>query len=138
MSGVLLIPVASPLHDPESVKKVLDMYYKRLEKAVDLTLPLITDYSEINSHDIAGDALAIVAPLTGGTEHLVQLIHEKANYVLLLPHASMNSLPSALEAFSKIRDSMKSWIITDWPISKKVNKFIKAWRVANELKKIPS
>jgi L-fucose isomerase-like protein len=136
MGRVLLIPVASPLHDPGLVKKLLDMYYKRLEKAVDLTLPLITDCSEINSHDITGDALAIVAPLTGGTEHLIQLIHEKAKYVLLLPHASMNSLPSALEAFSKIRDSMKAWIITDWPISKKVNKFIKAWRIANELKKM--
>lgn len=136
MSRVLLIPVASPLHDPELVKKVLDMYYKRLEKAVDLTLPLITDYREIDSHDITGDALAIVAPLTGGTEHLIQLIHEKANYILLLPHASMNSLPSALEAFSKIRDSMKAWIITDWQVSKKVNKFVKAWRVVNELKKM--
>lgn len=136
MSRILFIPVASPLHDPEVVRKLLDMYYKRLEKAVDLTLPLMTDYNEIKDYDITGDDLAIVAPLTGGTEHFIQLIYEKAGFILILPHACMNSLPSALEVFSKIRDSMRAWIVTDWEVGKKVNKFIKAWRVVNELKKM--
>lgn len=52
--------------------------------------------------------MAVVAPLTGGTEHIIQDIFEKLSgrgFLLLVPHPVMNSLPAALETFSALRGS---------------------------------
>ncbi|MCF8885429.1 MAG: hypothetical protein QXL40_01680 [Nitrososphaerota archaeon] len=136
MSKVLLIPVASPLHNPFLVGKVLNLYQKKLDKIIDSSLSLIIKGEDLEKLEIDKNVLGIIAPLTGGTEHIIQHISEKCGFTLLVPHTSMNSLPAALEAFSKIKNAGRSWIILEWPPGKRVQKFAKAWRTISEIKKM--
>jgi L-fucose isomerase-like protein len=46
----------------------------------------------------------------------------------------MNSLPAALEAFSAMRSSRKAWIIAKWPPGARIWRFMKAWRVIQEIR----
>ncbi len=136
MNRVLLIPAASPLHDPNLVERVLNVYQRNLSKIIDGSLPLITRREDLERDYFDENVLGIIAPLTGGTEHLIQYIFERCRFILLLPHNSMNSLPAALEIFSKVKHTGKAWIILEWPPGRKTQKFLKAWRVVNEIKKM--
>lgn len=137
MSEVLLIPVASPLHDSAAVRRVLDKYRICLEGCFDRAMPLLTGYNQLDDLTIEGEVLAIVAPLTGGTEHIIENIFEKifdSGFILLAPHPTMNSLPAALEVFSALRESGKAWIIAEWPPGLRIKKFVRAWRTIQEIR----
>ncbi|MCF3653492.1 MAG: hypothetical protein L2C94_004970 [Aigarchaeota archaeon] len=131
MSRVLLIPVASPLHDPAAVRRILEEYRNCLQGEVDEILPLITEKKQLDGLKSIRDSLAVVVPLTGGTEHVIQAIFElvgEQGFLLLSPSPMMNSLPAALEAFSALRSSGRAWIVAEWPPGARIRRFMKAWR----------
>ena len=131
MSRVLLIPVASSLHDPAAVRRILEEYRRCLEGEVDEILPLITEKKQLDGLKSIMGCLAVVIPLTGGTEHVIQAIFElvgERGFLLLSPSPMMNSLPAALEAFSALRSSGRAWIIAEWPPGARIRRFMKAWR----------
>ncbi|MEM4883853.1 MAG: hypothetical protein QXK53_07465 [Nitrososphaerota archaeon] len=137
MNRILLVPVASPMHDSMVARSILDEYRRRLEGFFDDALSLITESDQLNGLKLGGDYLAVVVPLTGGTEHIIQGVFEKLSergFLLLAPHPAMNSLPAALEAFSALRGSGRAWIIAEWPPGHGIKKFLRAWRAVQEIR----
>jgi L-fucose isomerase-like protein len=91
---VPLIPLASPLHDSQSVHRILEQTKTALGPEATPRLewhPLVTEVSQIPPIG----SLAVLLVLTGGTEFLGAQV--QAEEVLLLVHRSQNSLPAALE-----------------------------------------
>ncbi|MEI6310246.1 MAG: hypothetical protein WCP58_11470, partial [bacterium] len=91
---VPLIPLASPLHDSQSVNRILEQTKNALGPEATTRLewhPLVTEVSQIPPTG----SLAVLLVLTGGTEFLGAQV--QAEEVLLLVHRSQNSLPAALE-----------------------------------------
>lgn len=136
MSRVLLMLVSSSLHNPKSIENVSATYVRSLRGIVDSVSPLITTERELEKISLDDNTLAVVAPLTGGIEHIICSILERVGFVLLIPHTLMNSLPAALESFSKFRSCSKAWIILEWPPGRKIKKFIKSWRAMDEIRKM--
>ncbi|QOJ79264.1 hypothetical protein IG193_02030 [Infirmifilum lucidum] len=134
MGRVYLIPVASPLHDPQAVNEVLNQYVGALGKHVDKVSKIVTSEGELSNVGVTGEDLALVAVLTGGSENLIVRVSDLAGYTVLLPHKTMNSLPASLEAYATLTASGKrSSLIVEWPPSGKVLDFINAWRAASRL-----
>jgi L-fucose isomerase-like protein len=131
MSRALLIPVASPLHNSVAVRSILEEYCRCLGGEVDEVLHLITGREQLDRLEPIRDCLAVVVPLTGGTEHIIHMVFElvcERGFLLLAPSPMMNSLPAALESFSALRSSGRAWIIAEWPPGARIRRFMKAWR----------
>lgn len=134
MGRVYLIPVASPLHDPQAVNEVLNQYVEALKKHVDEVFKIVTSEGDLNNVSVTSEDLALVAVLTGGSEALTVRVSDLAGYTALLPHKTMNSLPASLEAYATLTASGKpSSLILEWPPNGKVLNFIKAWKVVSKL-----
>ncbi|MEO3992866.1 MAG: hypothetical protein QN229_00920 [Desulfurococcaceae archaeon TW002] len=132
MGRSYLIPVVAPLHDPKYVAEVVSRYVSS-GLPVDEILNIVSSES-IDTVPITKDDLAIVAPVTGGTEELIIKIADKAGYTLILPHEEMNSLPASLEAYSFLRFAKKSvTLIVEWPPSQKTSKFINSWKAVSRV-----
>lgn len=130
-----LIPVASPLHNPEQVSEVL-LQYLSAKLPVDEILGLITTREHVDKAQITADDLAVVAPITGGTEELIVELAGKARFTLILPHNQMNSLPASLEAYSMLRLAERpATLIAEWPLSQNALSFINAWRTVDSVGK---
>ena len=139
MSRVLLIPVASSLHDPAAVRRILEEYRRCLEGEVDEILPPITEKKQLDGLKSITGCLAVVVPLTGGTEHVIQAIFElvgERGFLLLSTSPMMNSLPAALEAFSALRSSGRAYIIAEWPPGARIRRFMKAWRAIQGIRSV--
>ncbi len=98
---IVLIPLASPLHNPQLVDPVLKRIKEKLLDLIDYSFTKIVNLSSIN-HDIAKKAeVFIISVLTGGTEGLIiELVERYRKPVILIAHDSQNSLAAALEAYS--------------------------------------
>lgn len=135
MGKSYLIPVASPLHNPEQVSEIVSQYLNA-KLPVDEVLNLITAREHVSKTRITSGDLAVVAPITGGTEELIIELAEKAGFTLILPHNKMNSLPASLEAYSLLKLAERPvMLIAEWPPSGKTLSFIKAWRVVDKVNK---
>ncbi len=129
---VYLVPVASPLLGLELIYEVLSRY-------VGSRLP-VDEVVNVVAGESAGEVpvtvedLAVVAPITGGTEGLILRVAERAGYTLIVPHMEMNSLPASLEAYSLLRLTRKrATLIVEWPPSQRVSKFINSWRAVSRV-----
>jgi len=96
--SVLLVPVASPLHDPEAVGRVWGRYLGLLRGVVDGVIDsLITKPEDVRGVPKA-DAY-VVAVLTGGSEGLILELHRRFGVPMaLVAHETQNSLAASLEA----------------------------------------
>ncbi len=131
---IYLIPVASPIHDPQAVNEVLNQYVGVLKNYVDVVSNVVTSEKDLNNMNITTDDLALVAVLTGGSEAIIVRVSDFSGYTLLLPHKTMNSLPASLEAYATLSASSKpSSLIIEWPPNGKVLNFIKTWKVISKL-----
>ncbi len=131
MGKSYLIPVASSLHDPRSVTEVVSRYTS-FELPVDEIVNVVTSES-LDKIPITAEDLAVVAPITGGTEELIIRIADRAGHALILPHEEMNSLPASLEAYSLLRLAEKpATLIVEWPPSQRVSRFIRSWKAVSK------
>ncbi len=117
MFKVPLAALASPLHNPEAVKSVINEYLSILkglepEFRVSWDESIITDVGGVkdfvkNVVKSVSDVPAVMAAvLTGGSEELiVELIgYLGPEYpVAVVPHKSMNSMAAAIEGLSRLR-----------------------------------
>ena len=97
---LVLMPIASPLHDESSTAAVLSSYRRWLKGIYDSEAACATSPEEVDSAGLAGSAGAMVLVLTGGTEHILGAVAALGRPLAVLAHDSMNSLPAALEAMS--------------------------------------
>lgn len=106
------VVLASPVHDRSAVEEVSSKYLRVLKNnIVDLEYGgLITDSTRINELKSYDVIIALVA--TGGSEQLIIDIASLKKPVVLIAHASMNSLPALLEA-KPIVDNVnsRSWAL---------------------------
>lgn len=131
MGRSYLIPVASSLHDLRSIAEVIS-HYTSSKLPVDEIIDVVSSDS-VDEIPITAEDLAIIAPITGGTEELIMRIADRAGYTLILPHRGMNSLPASLEAYSLLRLAEKpTTLIAEWPPSQRVLRFISSWRAVNK------
>ncbi len=137
MSGskIRLVPVASPLHEPEATNFVLNKYVEALQGHVDSVESLITSTDEVAELEISSNDLAVVPVLTGGSEQLIMELARKAGHTLILAHTTMNSLPAAVEAYSALRlTPFPATLIAEWPPGNEVITALKAWRAFTEVR----
>ena len=109
MAGILTIdylPLASPLHDPERIRRRAVPFLKRLEAEGGFSL-----------RPAAGDGRpALVFVQTGGTETIFRRIYPRLDRpVLLLTHPAENSLPAALEMLAYLRERGGKGILLHGP-----------------------
>ncbi|MDG6909341.1 MAG: hypothetical protein JRN08_03135 [Nitrososphaerota archaeon] len=97
---VVLVPVASPLHDPAATAKVMSAYRSWLEGAFDVEAPCLTSSDEAGKVGALSPAGVLALVVTGGTEHILCAVAGLKRPLLVLAHESMNSLPAALEGIS--------------------------------------
>ncbi len=100
--GLVLVPVASSLHDPRSTARVLSTYRKWLDGACDCEVPCVSSEEQIEGSDLGDSSGLLALVLTGGTERILGALAGLGRPLLVLAHESMNSLPAALEAMSSI------------------------------------
>jgi L-fucose isomerase-like protein len=104
-NNVVLVPLVSALHDPESVKGVLDYYTAWLKGSFDMKLHPVSEAGALCSLDLGHVAGILALVLTGGTERLIQSAASFGRPLMILAHESMNSLPAALEALPSLDQS---------------------------------
>ncbi len=98
--GVVLLPIASKLHDPRSTARVVSVYRKWLAGYYDTEAAVVTSAADVTKHDPRVSAAVLCLVLTGGTEQILRAVASMERPLLVLAHESMNSLPAALEAMS--------------------------------------
>lgn len=106
------VVLASPIHDKSAVEEVSSKYLRVLENnIVDLEYGgLITDPARINKLKNYDIIIALIA--TGGSEQLIIDTAFLKKPVVLIAHASMNSLPALLEAKPIVdRVNSRSWAL---------------------------
>ncbi len=101
-NSVVLVPLVSALHDPESVKGVLNHYTAWLKGSCDMKLHPVSEAGALNSLDLGHAAGILALVVTGGTERLIQSAAGLGRPLMILAHESMNSLPAALEALPSL------------------------------------
>ncbi len=100
--GVVLVPIASSLHDPASTARALTTYRKWLGGAYDREISCVSSSEQVEDSDLRNSSGLLALVLTGGTERILGALSELGRPLLVLAHESMNSLPAALEAMSSI------------------------------------
>ncbi|MEN8234639.1 MAG: hypothetical protein ABFR89_06915 [Actinomycetota bacterium] len=83
-----VIPIASPIHDPASLERLVDSYRPALERMG-------------GTFDTGGD-IALPFVLTGGTEAQILELWDSDTPLFLLAHPNQNSLPASLEALARV------------------------------------
>lgn len=110
--SVALIPLASPLHDPEAVSAVGRRLRSELAGLYDASHGLITDAAAAARAGERADILILLV-LTGGTEHIA-MAASGGRPTVLVAHGAMNSLPAAIEAASAMRASgWPTWVVSE-------------------------
>jgi L-fucose isomerase-like protein len=104
-NNVVLVPLISALHDPESVKGVLNHYTAWLKGSYDMKLHPVSEAGALYSLDLGHVAGILALVVTGGTERLIQSMANFGRPLMILAHESMNSLPAALEALPSLDQS---------------------------------
>ncbi len=99
---VTLVPIASPLHDPEMTSRVLSSYRKWLAHTCDAESEYATSADDIKESKLKEAAGLVCLVLTGGTEQILVAAAALRRPLLVLAHDSMNSLPAAIEAMSAL------------------------------------
>ena len=98
--GVAFVPIASPLHDPQSTARVLSGYRMWLKGIYGEEAPLATSAQDIGRSHLGECTCILGLVLTGGTEQTLGALASLERPLLVLAHDSMNSFPAALEAMS--------------------------------------
>jgi L-fucose isomerase-like protein len=93
---------------------------------------VLTEGAELGELDVA-----IIVVVTGGTEHLILELSKMSKITILLAHETMNSLPAALEALSKLReDKRKAWLFFGEGIRDKIKRLLRAKNFVDKLSKM--
>ncbi len=137
--SIALVPVASPLHDPQTLKeimsKVMDLV-SRINKDIIIydVLTQINDISRVSRDH----SLLIVPVLTGGTEHIIYKLTTLGLPIALIAHKGSNSLAAALEVKAKLiyEGYPAELFLLGSDIKDYLEAFIKASEIYRELKKL--
>ncbi len=133
--SVVLVPVASPLHDPKAVKAVWSKYLSLLKDVVDsVHEPLITKVEELKGLPEAN--AYVVAVLTGGSEELIlELFRRFRKPLALVAHETQNSLAATLEVASEVRyeGGVAEVFLLREGIDAELSPFIRACKAVGEL-----
>ncbi|HDN75520.1 MAG TPA: hypothetical protein ENG05_00130, partial [Acidilobales archaeon] len=133
----LIVPTASPLHDPGLVSEVLDRILNTLRDIDAEVHKLITDVGGVE--ELSRDYDTYIVPiLTGGTEHIVLKLVSKGVPIALIAHETQNSLAAALEVKAKL-DSMSypnSLLLLSDTLSHEVRSFLRASHVYRRLRNL--
>ncbi|OYT48317.1 MAG: hypothetical protein B6U85_02975 [Desulfurococcales archaeon ex4484_42] len=137
--SIALVPVASPLHDPQILKeimtKVVDLV-SRINKDI-VIYNVLTQINDVNR--VSRDhSLLIVPVLTGGTEHIIYKLTTLGLPIALIAHKSSNSLAAALEVKAKLmyEGYPAELFLLGSGIKDHLEAFIKASETYKELKKL--
>lgn len=103
--SIALVSLASSLHDPASVARVVSSYRRWLAGTFDAEFPSVSTPEEIGRMGLSNYAGSLALVVTGGTEQLIGAVAAQKKPVLVLTHELMNSLPAALEALPSIPGS---------------------------------
>ncbi len=103
MGKAVLIPIASPIHNPDLVRNVLREYINKLSSVTESITDLVTNPSDIDRIPRDDVETYVVAVITGGTEELILNIGKSSIPTILIAHKSQNSLAASLEALSRLK-----------------------------------
>ena len=99
---IVLVPLASELHEPKSVKDAVSAYRRWLKGCFDYEMQPASRLSIEESRRIKSAAGILALVITGGSERVIQSVVQSGPPTIILTHESMNSLPAAIEGLSSI------------------------------------
>ena len=137
--SIALVPVASPLHDPQILKEVMS---KVISVVLEVSKDIVTYDILTRTNDVSkvrrDHSLLIVPILTGGTEHIVYRLTNLGLPIALIAHEGSNSLAAALEVKARLRYEeypIELFLLKN-NISSHLKAFINASKTYKEIKEL--
>jgi L-fucose isomerase-like protein len=127
---IVLVPLASELHPPKSVKEAVSTYRRWLKGCFDYEMQPASKLGIEESRRIRSAAGILALVVTGGSERVIQSVVRSGPPTIMLTHESMNSLPAALEGLSSIEVENRPQLVVSRTRAEleKVRRFTRAAR----------
>ena len=127
---IALLPLASELHEPKSVREVVSAYRRWLKGCFDFEMQSASKLGIEETRRIRTAAGILALVVTGGSEQVIQNVVRSGPPTIMMTHESMNSLPAVIESLSSIEEEDRPQLVVSRTRAdlEKVRQFARAAR----------